>query len=145
MIPYTGGMAAITALLGGHVTAESGSSAWTPYVKEGTLRLLATHGEKRMKIFPNVPTLKDLGYDFVGEVINIVAAPKGTPPAIVKRLYEAFCKATDDPEFIQLTDKLQIEPTRRTSEETDRYLKEAYARFGKMIIDLKIPREDEKK
>jgi tripartite-type tricarboxylate transporter receptor subunit TctC len=144
-VPYPGSTPALTALMGGHVTAQSGSTEWIPQIRAGEVRLLATHGEKRMKIFPDVPTFRELGYDFINETVFMVAAPTGTPSPIVKRLEEAFHKAMDDPEFIQLMEKMEIEITYRNSEDTKKYLEEAYARLGKMIIELKIPKEPEKK
>ena len=144
-VPYPGSTPALTALLGGHVTAQSGSTEWIPQIKAREVRLLATHGEKRMKIFPDVPTFRELGYDFINETVFMVAAPKGTPLAVVKKLEEAFHKAMDDPEFIQTMDNMEIEITYRNSEDTKRYLEEAYARLGKMITELKIPKEPEKK
>lgn len=144
-VPYPGSTPALTALLGGHVTAQSGSTEWIPQIKAGAVRLLGTHGEKRMKLFPDVPTFRELGYDFINETVFMVAAPKGTPSPIVKKLEEAFHKAMDDPEFIQTMEKMEIEVTYRNSEDTKKYLEEAYARLGKMILELKIPKEPEKK
>jgi tripartite-type tricarboxylate transporter receptor subunit TctC len=144
-VPYPGSTPALTALLGGHVTAQSGSTEWIPQIKAGVVRLLGTHGEKRMKLFPDVPTFRELGYDFINETVFMVAAPKGTPSPIVKKLEEAFHKAMDDPEFIQTMEKMEIEVTYRNSEDTKKYLEEAYARLGKMILELKIPKEPEKK
>ena len=144
-VPYPGSTPALTALMGGHVTAQSGSTEWIPQIRAGEVRLLATHGEKRMKIFPDVPTFRELGYDFINETVFMVAAPKGTPSPIVKKLEEAFHKAMDDPEFIQVMERMEIEITYRNSEDTKKYLEEAYARLGKMIIELKIPKEPEKK
>jgi tripartite-type tricarboxylate transporter receptor subunit TctC len=144
-VPYPGNGPAMTALLGGHVTADSGGPECIPQIRAGTLRLLATHGEKRLKVFPNVPTFRELGYDFVNETVLMVAAPKGTPAAIVRKLDDAFRKAMDEPEFIQLMEKMEMEMTYRTSADTKKYLEEAYARLGKMIVDFKIPKETEKK
>jgi tripartite-type tricarboxylate transporter receptor subunit TctC len=144
-VPYPGSTPALTALLGGHVTAQSGSTEWIPQIKAGAVRLLGTHGEKRMKLFPDVPTFRELGYDFINETVFMVAVPKGTPSPIVRKLEEAFHKAMDDPEFIQTMEKMEIEVTYRNSEDTKKYLEEAYARLGKMILELKIPKEPEKK
>jgi len=72
-VPYTGGAPALSAVLRGHVTAMSDSTEWLPDVKKGSLRLLVTHGEKRMKSFPDVPTLRDLGYDFINETVFMMA------------------------------------------------------------------------
>ena len=142
-VPYPGEAPALTALLGGHVTAESDSTAWIPHVTQGTLRLLVTHGEKRMKGFPDVPTLLDLGYNFFNETVFLVAAPKGTPSSIISKLNEAFHKAAEDPEFLQTLAKLEFEPSYRNSEATKKYLEEAYVTVGKMIQEFKIPREEE--
>ena len=143
-VPFPGSGPAFLALLGGHVTAESGSSESFPHVREGTIRLLATHHEKRWKSFLDVPTFREMGYDFINESVFMFAAPKGTPPSIVKKLDEAFRKGMDDPEFIQTMEKLEIEVGYRNSEDLKKYLEEAYVRLGKMIRELKLPKEPEK-
>jgi tripartite-type tricarboxylate transporter receptor subunit TctC len=144
-VPYAGGAPGLAAVLGGHVTAMSDSTEWLPHVKEGSLRLLVTHGERRMKAFPNVPTLRELGYDFINETVFMIAAPKGTPPATVKKLDEAFHKAMDDPEFIRTIQNLEFDVAYRNSEDTKKYLEDAYNRFAVMIKKLNITKEPEKK
>jgi len=144
-VPYPGGAPAFTAFLGGHVDVFSGGTVWMPHVKEGSLRLLATHGETRMKAFPNVPTFRELGYDVVNETVLMIAAPKGTPPAIVKKLDEAFRKSMDDPDFVRAMENMESEVYYRNSEDTKKYLEEAYVRIGKMIKEFNIPKESEKK
>lgn len=143
-VPYPGTAPALTALLGGHVTAQSGDSSWIPHVKAGTLRLLATHGEARMKLFPDVPTLRDSGYDFINDTVYMLAAPKNTPEPIVDKLDQAFHKAMDDPEFIQLMNSKEVTISYRNSAELQKYLEEAYVRLGKMIQELKLSIEEVK-
>jgi tripartite-type tricarboxylate transporter receptor subunit TctC len=140
-VPYAGGAPGLAAVLGGHVTAMSDSTEWLPHVKEGSLRLLVTHGERRMKIFPNVPTLRDLGYDFINETVFMIAAPKGTPAPVVRQLDEAFHKAMDDPDFIKTIQNLEFDVAYRNSEDTKKYLEDAYNRFGVMIKKLNIKKE----
>ena len=140
-VPYPGSGPAFLALLGGHVTAQSGSSESFPHVREGTIRLLAIHHEKRFKSFPDVPTFRELGYDFINESVFMFAAPRETPPSIVKKLDEAFRKGMEDPEFIQTMEKLEIVVAYRNSEDTKKYLEDAYVRLGKMIRELKLPKE----
>ncbi len=144
-VPYPGSGPAFNALLGGHVTAQSGSSESFPHVKAGTVRLLAIHHEKRFKSFPDVPTFRELGYDFINESVFMFAAPKGTPPSIVKKLDDAFRKGMEDPEFIQTMEKMEIVVNYRNSEDLKKYLDEAYVRLGNMIRELKLPKEPEKK
>lgn len=145
-VPYQGTMPAFMALLGGHVSVQLGSGECVPYIKDGTIRLLANVGERRVKNFPDVPTLKELGYDYFNESVFMFAAPKGTPQAIIDKLDTTFHQAMADPDFISLVAKLELEPTYRNSADTKKYLEDAYTRIGKLIQDLKIPKEtDEKK
>jgi tripartite-type tricarboxylate transporter receptor subunit TctC len=134
----------ILALLGGSVSACSTGTQWIPHVKAGTLRALVTYGEKRLKTFPEIPILRELGYDFINETVILLAAPQGTPPSIVKKLDDAFRKAMDAPEFVDYMEKMEYAITYRNHGDIKRYLEDAYARIGKMIQELKIPREEKK-
>jgi tripartite-type tricarboxylate transporter receptor subunit TctC len=140
-VPQTGGAPGLAAVLGGHVTAMSDSTEWLPHVKEGSLRLLATHGERRMKSFPDVPTFRDLGYDFINETVFMMAAPAATPAPIIKKLDEAFKKAMEDPLFIQTIRNLEFDVAYRNSADTKAYLDDAYKRFAEMLQKLGIKKE----
>jgi tripartite-type tricarboxylate transporter receptor subunit TctC len=144
LVPYPGGDPNYP-LLGGHVTACSSGPALTAFVKAGSLRLLAAYGERRMKVFPEVPTLRELGYDFIETLGFSILAPKGTPPSIVRKLEDAFRKGMDNSEFIRYVEKVGMEVSYRNSEDTKKFLEEAYVRAGKMVKELKIPKEPEKK
>ena len=93
-LPTNGGGPAITAILGNNaqVTAQS-VAATLPHVKAGKLRPLASFGGTRSKVLPDVPTLKELGYDVEYYLWVGMFAPKGTPPAIVATLRAAIGKA----------------------------------------------------
>ena len=147
-VPFEGGAPAIMALLGGHISGVASTTDWVPHVKEGSLRLLATFAETRvtdLPDIPNVPTVRELGYDITSGSVFIIAAPKGTPPPIVKRLDEVFHKAMGDPEFIQAIQKMQFRVKYGSSEDTEKYLNETVRRLRELVRDLKIPRESEKK
>ena len=144
-IPYQGANPAMIALLGGHVMAESGSTEWMPHVKEGKLRLLAAQGEKRMKAFPDVPTLRELGYDFTSGAYFMFVAPKGTPQFIVNKLDDTLRKAMEDPKFLDLLTKLEMEVAYRNSSDLKKYLEETNARLEKQFAENKIPRLQDKK
>lgn len=144
-VPYPGSMPAFTALLGGHVMVEVGAGESIPYIKDGTIRILGHVGEKRVKDWPNVLTLKELGYDFFNENVFMFSAPKGTPKPIVGKLDDALHKATADPEFTTLLSKIELEPNYRGPADIKKYLDDAYIRIGQMIRELKIPREPDAK
>ena len=132
-------------LLGGHVTAASIGSVYAHHVTAGALRLLATHGERRMKTFPDVPTFRECGYDFINETVMVVAGPKGTPLPIIEKLDDAFHRSMDDPEFIKYMGTAGNVVSYRNHGDTKKYLDDAYLRLGKMIKELKIPMEPAKK
>ena len=113
-VPYPGGGPALSAVLGGHVTAMSDSDGF-PNAKEGSFRILASHGEKRLKGFPDVPTVKELGYDIFNEATFLLVAPKGTPEPIINKLDAAFHKAMEDPELPAFLDKIEIQVSYRNS------------------------------
>lgn len=83
--------------------------AHIPYVASGDQRAIFQTGEKRMSAFPDVPTVKELGYNLVAEILRLVAAPPGTPADRVKVLEQAFLKAMNDPDFKAWVEKSKQE------------------------------------
>jgi tripartite-type tricarboxylate transporter receptor subunit TctC len=97
-IPFSGGGPSVTALLGGHVNAVSVSPPeGIPQVQAGKLKIIALFAEKRLAMFPDVPTVKEQGINFAMGMWRGLAAPKGTPPDIIKKLHNAFKQGMDDP------------------------------------------------
>jgi tripartite-type tricarboxylate transporter receptor subunit TctC len=126
-VPFKGYAEGAQALLGGHVDVHSDSTGWAEQVNAGRLRLLVTWGAQRTKRWPNVPTLKEVGYPIVSNSPFGLAGPKGMDPAVVKALHDAFKKAMEDPEFQKTLEKFDQEPY---------YLNSAdYAAFAKKSIE----------
>jgi tripartite-type tricarboxylate transporter receptor subunit TctC len=99
-IPFSGGGPSVTALLGGHINAVSVSPPeGIPQVKAGKLKILALFADKRLEMFPDVPTVKEQGINFAMGMWRGLAAPKGTPPEALKKLHDAFQKGMEDPAF----------------------------------------------
>lgn len=140
-VPYPGAMPAFTALLGGHVSFQVGAGESVPFIKDGSVRLLANLSERRVKNWPDTPTLIELGYDIFNESVFLFAAPKGTPKPIIDKLDDAFHQAMADPDFTTVLARVEFEPSYRNSAETRKYLEDAYTRIGHMIRELKIPKE----
>ena len=139
LVPFKGSSEAFTALLGGHLTAQSGGiSEIVSHVKAGTVRVLGIHDAKRMKSLPDVPTFKESGYNFVSDLYLIIAAPKGTPPAVVKKLEDAFHKAIDDPQFIKLMTDMEMPIMYYNSEDSKKLLAQLYGPLEKFIKELKL-------
>jgi tripartite-type tricarboxylate transporter receptor subunit TctC len=108
-VPFKGYAEGAQALLGGHVDVHADSTGWAEQVNAGRLRLLVTWGAQRTKRWPNVPTLKEVGYPIVSNSPFGIAGPKGMDPAVVKVLHDAFKKALEDPEFQRTLEKFDQE------------------------------------
>jgi tripartite-type tricarboxylate transporter receptor subunit TctC len=104
-IPYKGSAEILQAILGGHIPLMSGTTEFAPHVKAGKLRLLATLGRERNKAFPDVPTVKESGWDTVTESPFGIGGPKNMDPAIVKILHDAFKKTLEDQRVLDTLDK----------------------------------------
>lgn len=104
-IPFKGSAEIMQAILGGHIRVMSGTTEFAPHVQSGKLRLLATLGSKRNKAFPDVPTVKESGWDTITESPFGIGGPKGMDPAIVKVLHDAFKKTLDDAKVQETLDK----------------------------------------
>jgi tripartite-type tricarboxylate transporter receptor subunit TctC len=142
-IPFPGAMPAFTALLGDHVNFCVGAGESVPYIKDGTIRILANLSEKRVKAWPNVPTLRELGYDIFNESVFMFSTPKGTPQYIVENLQNAFRKVMDDPEFAGIMAKVEFEPNYRNAADTKKYLDDANKRIEHMVQELKLPKKQD--
>jgi tripartite-type tricarboxylate transporter receptor subunit TctC len=106
MIPFKGGAAAITALLGGHVdVACIANSLSGPHVKAGKLRMLLL--TNKMREFPDVPTITDFGYkrDLLSAWFALYA-PAGIPEEVKKVLVPAIEKTIKNPELEAKIDSL---------------------------------------
>jgi tripartite-type tricarboxylate transporter receptor subunit TctC len=99
-VPYKGGGPSMAAALSGEVmlTAQSPGVA-NPHVKSGKMRLLASWGGKRTAALPDVPTLKELGYDAEFYIWAAVLAPAGLPPQVAERLRSVSREVASQPEF----------------------------------------------
>jgi tripartite-type tricarboxylate transporter receptor subunit TctC len=107
-LPTTGGAPATTAVLGQHAALWASPPALAlPHVKAGKLRPLATWGATRLAAFPEVPTLKELGYDLEYYAWAGLFAPRAIAPAVFKTLRDAVRHAVQDPEFRSAMDKVQ--------------------------------------
>jgi tripartite-type tricarboxylate transporter receptor subunit TctC len=106
-LPTAGGGPALTAALGNHAALLAAHPAvGGPQVRAGTLRPLGTLGSKRVASFPDVPTLKELGYDAQYYQWNGVFTQAKVPEPIITILRNAVAKAVKDPEFIKSMEKV---------------------------------------
>jgi tripartite-type tricarboxylate transporter receptor subunit TctC len=143
-VPFRGGGEAITALLNGSTPVLfSGGVNFPPLIREGKIIGLAVDSPKRSPLFPQVPTLAELGYpeklnrNYVGLVL-----PAATPQAVVDRVYRQIIAVMNDPIFRlqQLIDRA-LEPIADTPDEFSQFLDEDRSSFDQVVRDAKIERQ----
>jgi len=132
-IPTKGGAEVMTAILGKHVDFGFSGGIHNTYCKAGKMIVLAGSGKQRLLASPDVPTLKEFGYDSIFENNFIVATPKGVPEAAVKVLSDATAKAAKDPRYIDLLEKkLEIPAAYQGGKEMEKNMQD----FHKTMVDL---------
>lgn len=99
-VPFKGTGDLVASLLGGHVDAAM-SYVTLALSQKGRTRMLAIATEKRHPAFPDTPTFKELGIDWVDGAYRGVAVPKSTPPEMRKRVSDIFAEINKDPEFLK--------------------------------------------
>lgn len=139
-IPFKGGGPAATALLAGQVDLMfEQTGAALQAIKAGKIRPIAVTSSTRLSTMPDTPTFTELGYPQV-TVSNWMGyvAPKGTPPAITAKLYEAFAKAIERPEVKQVILSQNNEFGGGTSEDFAKFIAAESARWSKLIKERNI-------
>ena len=105
-VPAAGGAGTLTQVLGGHVDAGVTTlSSLIPYIREGQLRIVASFGEERSPLAPDVPTFREQGVDVQWGAIRGMLAPAGLPEDVSAKLKAAVEATMNDPEFRALAEK----------------------------------------
>src|SRR5471030_725469 len=104
-VPYKGGGPAAQALAADEVQmTRFGVGNFLGLIKAGNVKALAVSSEKRSLLLPDVPTFAEVGFDYPGQGWWGLAAPKGTPTAIVDKANAAFVKLFSEPKFVEFLD-----------------------------------------
>ena len=96
-VPFKGTGDLISSVLGGHVSATMSYSTLAIQQK-GKMRMLAVATEKRLPQFPDVPTFRELGLNWVDGAYRGIGVPKSTPPAVRKEVSDMMESINKDPE-----------------------------------------------
>jgi putative tricarboxylic transport membrane protein len=132
LMPSKGGPSVIQAVTGGHADIGYVGAILYDHVKAGRLKLLASALSDRLPPLPDVPTLKEQGWDETVEMYVVMVAPKGIPAEVMAKLEKAMAKTATDKETQSfITEKLLMLPVKWGREHARAYMKAAYERFGK--------------
>jgi tripartite-type tricarboxylate transporter receptor subunit TctC len=114
IVSYEGTAERKTAMMGGHVQlGELNITAAQKLFKTGELKGLGIATEQRDARLPDLPTLKEQGYDIVTGISRGVFAPKGTPQAVLEMYEAAFARSMQDPELVTSLEGKGTVPTYR--------------------------------
>jgi tripartite-type tricarboxylate transporter receptor subunit TctC len=133
IVHFEGGAPVMTAVMGGHIEAafDNVGSVFRR-IKTGELRALAVMDTQRSPFIPDVPTMPELGYPTViSSSTRGIAVPKGTPPAVIKRLEQSLKKAMDDPEHLKKMEDAGLQLRIMVGEEYAKYYRELHAKAAK--------------
>lgn len=135
-VAYKGIAPAAQDVLSGQVQAMvAGSSAATPHIPSGKMKVLAINGPKRAKALPNVPTFAEAGFPNTEMYFYLgLTAPKGVPKAIVDQIAADTRKVLADQSFVEKTlDVFGFDPISETPEQFAEFLKRDRAMAEKKI------------
>ena len=127
-VPYKGTGDLVGAVLGSHVSAAMSYNTLAMQHRE-KMRMLAIATEKRHPLFPDVPTFKELGYNWVDGGYRGVAVPKATPEPLRRRVSEMFAQLNADPEMRRRKAAAGFELLDIGYDKMDAFLKERTAAY----------------
>jgi tripartite-type tricarboxylate transporter receptor subunit TctC len=145
-VPYGGGGPAVTALLGGQVEASAqGPAAAIGQIRAGKMRALAGWGTERLKLLPELPTFKELGYDVEFYIWSAVFAPAATPAPVVTRLREAVKAAATSEDFRHTMEKVSTPVSYLDAPEFAKYWERDARRLAVAVEKIGKVEEEKKK
>lgn len=134
LIPYKGGIEVRLAAMQGQINFGYVGAGYKANVDSGDLKILATTDANRLAAFPQVPTLKELGYPISEESVGLFVVPAGTPDQVKDRLATAITRVVSKPEFKSfLADTLFLVPETKRGAELKASLKAQEEQWAKLL------------
>jgi len=142
-VPYTGSPPATMDLLGGRLNFMSDVLATQrANITSGKVRLIVTTDLKRSPVFPDTPTIAELGYPGFTAVGWLgLFAPAGTPPSIVEKLSRTLKKAYENPEIAQQLTSRGFDAVAMSPEEFTQFLANEREKWSKVIREAGLKLE----
>ena len=134
-VPYKGGVLAVGATVAGQITMTfSDMAPAVPQIKAGKLRALAVTTEQRSTALPDVPTMAESGVkDWFPQTWWAMSAPKGTPPAIIRRLNADVEQAMKAQDTVERFNGLGLTALHSTPERVTELVKTGVVRMGQVV------------
>lgn len=134
-IPYKSSAPSLTDLIAGQIEVLFNNAISTvPHVKANKVRALATTGAKRLAVLSELPTIDEAGIKgYENSSWSAVAAPAGTPPAIIGRLHKEFTGILADADIQKRHADVGAQIIGGSPEQFHAYLKAEVEKFGKLV------------
>ncbi|RJR46259.1 MAG: tripartite tricarboxylate transporter substrate binding protein [Desulfobacteraceae bacterium] len=140
-IPYKGSQDAIMALLGGHIDVASVGPEFVPVKRANQARVLAVCQSKKSPNFPEIPTIPELGYNVVDEVVFCIVGPAGMPPQVLQKLEKAFKDAMESQEFKKAVEQLDLITVYYNNKDFQKYMEECWLRTENSLKETGVIKE----
>jgi tripartite-type tricarboxylate transporter receptor subunit TctC len=134
-VPYAGEGQMLTDLVGGQLNAAIGGiSAGIGQIRAGKLRAIALTTASRIDALPGVPTIGETVPGFEASGWSGLVAPKGTPAAIIDRLYKAVLDVQADPKFVARLADLGVSVLAMSPAAFGKFIADETEKWGKVVI-----------
>ncbi|MES2183182.1 MAG: tripartite tricarboxylate transporter substrate binding protein [Pseudomonadota bacterium] len=145
LIPYKGAAPATNDLVAGQIDVSFASTPVVmPHVKAGRLKALGVTSRARIAQLPEVPTIAESGLPgYEATVWYGVAAPAGTPAAIVEQLSRQIAEVVHDKEVHERMLANDFDPGVTTPAQFGAYMKSEYDKWARVVKDAGVRAPDE--
>lgn len=142
-VPYKGTAPALNDLIAGHVDMIFMEVASAIKLHQGNkARILAAATDKRIPNLPDIPTMAEAGVkDFESGTWNAIAAPPGTPPAVVAKLNAAINDALKSEHAQEFFKKLELQPTGGTPAQAKHHIEQETKVWSDVIRQANVPQQ----
>ncbi|MBD1548449.1 tripartite tricarboxylate transporter substrate binding protein [Labrenzia aggregata] len=140
-ISYGNGKAPVELMAGRIDAAVQWPGQYKSYVDSGQLDVLAVTGKKRVALLPDAKTATEQGYDVDITMWRGLAAPKGTPPEVVKALQDAAKTAVESPAFLKAAKNLGFDITYEDSAAFGQDIAKDDAFYAKLLGQLELKKQ----
>ena len=106
-------------------------------VQAGKLKIIALFADKRLEMFPDVPTVKEQGVDCAMGMWRGLVTPQATPPEVIKKLHDAFMKGMEDPVLIKNAKDMAVNLSYVGPEDFGKLMAHDHDFYGKLVKEIK--------
>jgi tripartite-type tricarboxylate transporter receptor subunit TctC len=132
-VHYRGGAPALQDLVGGHIAASVNPVSEIMSQAKGAIRMLAVTGSKRSPFLPDVPTIRESGYDVVLDTWFGLFAPAKTPPEIIQALNAQLLEISRSKDMAEAWAKVGAEPHHQTPAQFTETVKKDIERWATVV------------